>query len=73
MAAGAKKRGGKDGEREWEERADTHSFAPKAGEATGPFPEAVLLKNLSATFGAARLHALLLVPMPFLDCLCFGK
>uniref|UniRef100_A0A0D3HVR1 30S ribosomal protein S6 n=1 Tax=Oryza barthii TaxID=65489 RepID=A0A0D3HVR1_9ORYZ len=37
---------GKGGEgEEEEERVDTHSFAPKAGEATGPFPEAVLLRK----------------------------
>uniref|UniRef100_A0A0E0FDA3 30S ribosomal protein S6 n=1 Tax=Oryza meridionalis TaxID=40149 RepID=A0A0E0FDA3_9ORYZ len=45
-AAAAKKRRGKGGEgEEEEERVDTHSFAPKAGEATGPFPEAVLLRK----------------------------
>uniref|UniRef100_A0A0E0MNL9 30S ribosomal protein S6 n=1 Tax=Oryza punctata TaxID=4537 RepID=A0A0E0MNL9_ORYPU len=42
-AAAAKKRRGKSGDEE--ERVDTHSFAPKAGEATGPFPEAVLLRK----------------------------
>lgn len=46
-AAAAKKRRGKGGEgEEEEERVDTHSFAPKAGEATGPFPEAVLLRKV---------------------------
>ncbi|KAB8117849.1 hypothetical protein EE612_060293 [Oryza sativa] len=46
VAAAAKKRRGKGGEgEEEEERVDTHSFAPKAGEATGPFPEAVLLRK----------------------------
>uniref|UniRef100_A0A0D9Y0F1 30S ribosomal protein S6 n=1 Tax=Leersia perrieri TaxID=77586 RepID=A0A0D9Y0F1_9ORYZ len=44
-AAAAKKRRGKGGDEEGEERVDTHSFAPKAGEATGPFPEAVLLRK----------------------------
>ncbi|KAL5205303.1 hypothetical protein ABZP36_033512 [Zizania latifolia] len=43
VAAAAKKRRGKGGEAE--ERVDNHSFAPKAGEATGPFPEAVLLRK----------------------------
>ncbi|EEC69508.1 hypothetical protein OsI_38741 [Oryza sativa Indica Group] len=49
VAAAAKKRRGKGGEgEEEEERVDTHSFAPKAGEATGPFPEAVLLRKTPA-------------------------
>uniref|UniRef100_J3NE72 30S ribosomal protein S6 n=1 Tax=Oryza brachyantha TaxID=4533 RepID=J3NE72_ORYBR len=43
-AAAAKRRRGKGGEDE-DERVDTHSFAPKAGEATGAFPEAVLLRK----------------------------
>lgn len=44
MAAGArKKRGRQDGEAG--ERVDAHSFNPKAGEVTGPFPEAVLLRK----------------------------
>ncbi|KAG8093111.1 hypothetical protein GUJ93_ZPchr0012g20679 [Zizania palustris] len=43
VAAAAKKRKGKSGEAV--ERVDTHSFAPKDGEATGPFPEAVLLRK----------------------------
>lgn len=53
VAAGTKKRRGEDGEAEGEERVDTHSFAPKAGEATGPFPEAVLLKKVRATLDCA--------------------
>uniref|UniRef100_A0A453JYU0 30S ribosomal protein S6 n=4 Tax=Triticinae TaxID=1648030 RepID=A0A453JYU0_AEGTS len=45
VAAGArKKRGRQDGEA-GEERVDAHSFNPKAGEVTGPFPEAVLLRK----------------------------
>ncbi|CAN6329434.1 unnamed protein product [Urochloa humidicola] len=41
-----KKRGrGRDGDGEAGERVDTHSFAPKSGEATGLFPEAVLLRK----------------------------
>ncbi|XP_062202914.1 protein REGULATOR OF FATTY ACID COMPOSITION 3, chloroplastic [Phragmites australis] len=47
VAVGAKKRRGRggDGDGEAEERVDKHSFAPKDGEATGPFPEAVLLRK----------------------------
>lgn len=46
VAAGArKKRGRQDGEA-GEERVDAHSFNPKAGEVTGPFPEAVLLRKV---------------------------
>ncbi|KAM3254787.1 hypothetical protein ACQJBY_048325 [Aegilops geniculata] len=45
VAAGArKKRGRQDGEA-GEERVDAHSFNPKAGEVTGPFPESVLLRK----------------------------
>ncbi|RLN28171.1 30S ribosomal protein S6 [Panicum miliaceum] len=41
-----KKRGrGRDGDGDAEERVDTHSFAPKAGESAGLFPEAVLLRK----------------------------
>ncbi|KAL6847383.1 hypothetical protein ACP4OV_023236 [Aristida adscensionis] len=45
VAAAAKKRRGRRGGEAEAERVDTHSFAPKAGEATGPFPEAVLLRK----------------------------
>nr|CAB3462331.1 unnamed protein product [Digitaria exilis] len=41
-----KKKRGRGGDGEEEERVDTHSFAPKSGEATGLFPEAVLLRKL---------------------------
>ncbi|XP_051185149.1 protein REGULATOR OF FATTY ACID COMPOSITION 3, chloroplastic [Lolium perenne] len=44
VAAGARKRRGKDGDA-GEERVDSHSFNPKAGEVTGPFPESVLLRK----------------------------
>ncbi|KAL6623579.1 hypothetical protein ACP70R_033458 [Stipagrostis hirtigluma subsp. patula] len=47
VAAGAKKRSGKNREAA-AERVDKHSFAPKDGEATGPFPEAVLLRKKMA-------------------------
>ena len=47
VAAGARKRRGKNGE-EGEERVDAHSFKPKAGEVTGPFPESVLLRKVRA-------------------------
>uniref|UniRef100_A0A0A9F5L5 30S ribosomal protein S6 n=1 Tax=Arundo donax TaxID=35708 RepID=A0A0A9F5L5_ARUDO len=45
VAVGAKSRRGRRGDGEAEERFDTHSFAPKDGEATGTFPEAVLLRK----------------------------
>ncbi|TVU49728.1 hypothetical protein EJB05_01057 [Eragrostis curvula] len=45
VAVRAKKKRGRGEAGEAEERADTHSFAPKAGEATGTFPEAVLLRK----------------------------
>ncbi|XP_003579164.1 uncharacterized protein LOC100824031 [Brachypodium distachyon] len=43
VAAGARKRKGQG--QDGDERVDTHSFAPKDGEVTGPFPEAVLLRK----------------------------
>ncbi|KAF8667602.1 hypothetical protein HU200_052805 [Digitaria exilis] len=43
-----KKKRGRGGDGEEEERVDTHSFAPKSGEATGLFPEAVLLRKKMA-------------------------
>jgi len=45
VAVWAKKKRGKGGDGEAQERVDTHSFAPKAGEAAGLFPEAVLLRK----------------------------
>ncbi|OEL33158.1 hypothetical protein BAE44_0005822 [Dichanthelium oligosanthes] len=50
VAVRAKKKKGKGGggDGEAEERMDTHSFAPKASEATGLFPEAVLLRKKMA-------------------------
>ncbi|KAK3140010.1 hypothetical protein QOZ80_5AG0394070 [Eleusine coracana subsp. coracana] len=45
VAVGAKKRRGRGEDREAEEKVDKHSFAPKADEATGTFPEAVLLRK----------------------------
>ncbi|XP_039802280.1 uncharacterized protein LOC120666492 [Panicum virgatum] len=44
----AKKKKGRGGDGGAEERVDTHSFAPKAGEAAGLFPEAVLLRKKMA-------------------------
>ncbi|XP_039839814.1 30S ribosomal protein S6-like isoform X3 [Panicum virgatum] len=44
----AKKKRGRGGDGGAEERVDTHSFAPKAGEAAGLFPEAVLLRKKMA-------------------------
>jgi hypothetical protein len=48
VAAGGRKRRGKDGDA-GEERVDSHSFNPKAGEVTGPFPESVLLRKVRAS------------------------
>ncbi|TKW28756.1 hypothetical protein SEVIR_3G348700v4 [Setaria viridis] len=48
VAVRAKKKRGRGGDGEAEERVDTHSFAPKAGEASGLFPEAVLLRKKMA-------------------------
>lgn len=45
-----KKKRGRGGDGEAEERVDTHSFAPKAGEASGLFPEAVLLRKVRIFF-----------------------
>jgi hypothetical protein len=53
----AKKKRGRGGDGDAEERVDTHSFAPKAGEAAGLFPEAVLLRKVRTFF----FHPLLLV------------
>jgi hypothetical protein len=47
LAVGAKKRRGRREDGEAEERVDSHSFVPKAGEVTGTFPEAVLLKKVA--------------------------
>lgn len=46
MAVGAKKRRARGEDGDAEERVDKHSFAPKADEATGTFPEAVLLRKV---------------------------
>ncbi|XP_066359920.1 protein REGULATOR OF FATTY ACID COMPOSITION 3, chloroplastic-like [Miscanthus floridulus] len=45
VAVWAKKKRGRGGDGEAQERVDTHSFAPKAGESAGLFPEAVLLRK----------------------------
>ncbi|WVZ90770.1 hypothetical protein U9M48_037039 [Paspalum notatum var. saurae] len=45
VAVSAKKKRGRGGDGGAEERVDTHSFAPKAGEAAGLFPEAILLRK----------------------------
>lgn len=45
MAVWAKKKPGRGGDGGSGERVDTHSFAPKDGEAAGLFPEAVLLRK----------------------------
>ncbi|RRT47712.1 hypothetical protein B296_00053554 [Ensete ventricosum] len=41
VATGAKKRN---------KKTDSHSFAPRPDESTGPFPEAVLLKKILVWF-----------------------
>jgi hypothetical protein len=46
VAVGAKKRRGRREDGEAEENVDSHSFAPKAGEVTGTFPEAVVLRKV---------------------------
>ncbi|CAN6338608.1 unnamed protein product [Urochloa humidicola] len=45
VAVRAKKKRGRGMDGEAEERVDMHSFAPKSGEVTGLFPEAVLLRK----------------------------
>lgn len=45
VAVWAKKKRGRGGDGEAQERVDTHSFAAKEGEAAGLFPEAVLLRK----------------------------
>ena len=50
MPVRAKKKKGRGGDGGAEERVDTHSFAPKAGEAAGLFPEAVLLRKVRIVF-----------------------
>ena len=55
MPVRAKKKKGRGGDGGAEERMDRHSFAPKAGEAAGLFPEAVLLRKVRIVF----FHALL--------------
>lgn len=50
MAVWAKKKRGRGGDGEAQERVDTHSFAAKEGEAAGLFPEAVLLRKVGSFF-----------------------
>jgi len=50
VAVWAKKKRGRGGDGEAQERVDTHSFAPKAGESAGLFPEAVLLRKVRSFF-----------------------
>lgn len=52
-----KKKRGRGGDGEAEERVDTHSFAPKAGEAAGLFPEAVLLRKVRFFFIKKTVHS----------------
>jgi len=66
VAVSAKKKRGRGGDGGAEERVDTHSFAPKAGEAAGLFPEAVLLRKVrSSFFHATRCFLTLLVFKPW--------
>jgi len=50
VAVWAKKKRGRGGDGEAQERVDTHSFAAKEGEAAGLFPEAVLLRKVGSFF-----------------------